>query len=173
MSNAELWTFVREYGLTGWEAGAGLFGLMLLMLEIYTMPSLFRKQHSELKYKDVLGPFIGLFVVGISWFFAYGLLRERYLLQPGKGRYTVATVFKRDTQRGKQRFACEYYLAGERHQTGERCGSENGYALVCPAVGQRLYIYYAPESPGTAQVLAVPVPDTLRHIPPLGWAKLP
>ncbi len=173
MSNAALWAFVREHGVMSREVVAALLGAVVLGGGLALAWRAFQISKKELTYRDVVVPPVSVLMGLVFGFGALRMVRERYLLQPGMGRYTVATVFKRDTWRGKQRFAYEYYLGGERWQTGKGCGSENGYALECPAVGERLYIYYAPESPGTTQVLAVPVPDTLRHIPPLGWAKLP
>lgn len=61
-----------------------------------------------------------------------------------------------------------YDVAGQRHQTGEACGIVNNQNVPCPPLGARRYVYFSPEAPSTQQVTAVPVPDSVRTIPPPG-----
>lgn len=77
-------------------------------------------------------------------------VRKRYLAEPSGGRYTVGTVYKHDSQRGIRRFACAYYVAGQRYQTTREGGIAQGRELPCAPLQARFYVSFAPESPGTA-----------------------
>ncbi|RZL14512.1 MAG: hypothetical protein EOO62_05255 [Hymenobacter sp.] len=100
-------------------------------------------------------------------------MRARCLAEPGGGRYTVGTVYKHDSQRGIHRFACAYYVAGQRYQTTREDGIAQGRELPCAPLQARFYVSFALESPGTAQITDVAVPDSVRHIPPAGWEHIP
>ena len=76
--------------------------------------------------------------------FAWRLARERYLLQPGAGRYTVGTVTEHYWQRGRHKFVVVYDVVGLRHQTGEACGIANNQNVPCPPLGARRYVYFSP-----------------------------
>ena len=115
--------------------------------------------------------FLGTLGIGtVCLLFAWRLARERYLLQPGAGRYTVGTVTEHYWQRGRHKFVVVYDV-GQRHQTGEACGIANNQNVPCPPLGTRRYVYFSPEAPSTQQVTAVP--DSVHTIPPLGWARIP
>ncbi len=100
-------------------------------------------------------------------------IRKRYLLQPGKGCYTVGTITEHYWRKGEHNYLVVYYVGNQRWQTTASCGIKNNLNLPCPPLGTRLYVYFAPADPNTAQITAVPVPDSVRVIPPIGWAKLP
>ena len=173
MSAADLWNFVRQQGLTGIEIGAVLFGLFLLGLGVYILPEALRKPWRQWTYNDVV-TILSIFGIGLLCLFVcYTLSRERYLLRPGAGRYTVGTVAKHYWQRERRKFLLVYHVAGERWQTGLACGMADGQNLPCPAVGTRRYVRFSPDDPAAEQLTAMPVPDTLQTVPPLGWAQIP
>ena len=173
MSAADLWTFVRQQGLTGIEIGAIVVGVFMLGGELWDVWGRLRKPRRTRTRGDVVRPFINLGVGAMCLFVAYALSRERYLLRPGAGRYTVGTVAKHYWQRGRRKFLLVYHVAGERWQTGLACGMADGQNLPCPALGTRRYVRFSPDDPAAEQLTAVPVPDTLRHVPPLGWEQIP
>ncbi len=173
MMSVELWHFVRAHGVTAGEVAAAILGVLLLALEGWLVPTVWRKPADRRTYGDVLGPVlaiaIGLFLVVASW----RLVHKRYLLRPEAGRYTVATVVEQDSWRGNPRFTYVYYVAGQRHQTAQECGTIAGQDLPCPPLHARFYVHFAPESPTAVEMTRRSVPDSIRIIPPLGWAKLP
>lgn len=173
MSNADLWAFVRAHGLLGKDIAALVLGVLFLIAGVYGIWVLLYTPRTELKYSTIVSPLIAFGVSLMCCFVAWYSSRERYLLQPGKGRYTVATIYKHAWWRGRRKFVCAYFVAGQRYQTDQQCGIAQGQELPCPALGARRYIYFAPQDPNTKRVLAVPVPESVRTIPPLGWAKLP
>lgn len=98
---------------------------------------------------------------------------KRYLLRPGAGSYSVGTVVKINSLRGKRQFACAFVVNGQHCQTGKLCGTVEGKAVPCPAFYSRRYVHFAPESPDTAVITDIAVPDSVRTIPPLGWPRIP
>jgi rRNA maturation protein Nop10 len=65
-----------------------------------------------------------------------------------------------------------YRVGGQRFRDEQSCGIVE-WQDVCPAVGTRRYVRFSPEDPHTDQLTAVPVPDSLEHVPPLGWEQIP
>ena len=176
MSMADLWHFVRTQGAQTQEIVIALFGLLLLVLGVYTTRDTVRLARTvprQLVYGNIVGPLSGFFVGAVFLFGAWGLVDERYLLRPGAGRYTIGTVTEHYWQRGRQKYVVVYYVAGQHHQTGEACGIANNQNVPCPALGARRYIYFSPEDPTTQQVLPLRVPDFITTVPPLGWERLP
>ncbi|WP_223653219.1 hypothetical protein [Hymenobacter psoromatis] len=104
---------------------------------------------------------------------AYYTPHDKYLLREGASHYTTAKVFKYGYQRGYHVFVYEYYVAGTRYQSSRECGVKEWQALPCPDLGTRYYIRFSLEDPQVEQVTKQIVPDSVRTIPPLGWAKLP
>ena len=101
------------------------------------------------------------------------LTRERYLLREGASRYTVAWVYEYGSQRGFHTFLYRYRVAGYDGQGYLRCGVSYERALPCPPLGTRFYVQFSPEEPAVEQITQLEVPDTVRTVPPLGWARLP
>jgi len=90
MMLSELWDFVREHGLEGWDIGTLIFGLLLLAWAVLQARASIHTKRSELTYGDIVVP-IGLFgMAALCFFVVWIFTRERLLLQPGAGRYTVA-----------------------------------------------------------------------------------
>ena len=176
MNTADLWHFVRTQGAQTQEIVIALFGLLFFALGVYTTLDtvrLARTAPKQLVYGNIFGPLGWFLVCAACLFGAWMLPRERYLLRPGAGRYTIGTVTEHYWQRGRQKYVVVYYVAGQRHQTGEACGIANNQNVPCPALGARRYIYFSPEDPTIQQVLPVRVPDFITTVPPLGWTRLP
>lgn len=173
MTAADLWRFVQTQGFAPREVGIAAFGLLLLALGLWLGYGTARTPRPGWTYGAVLTPLLLAGLAGVCGLVSWALARERYLLRPGAGRYTVGVVDEHYTQRGRQKFVCVYHVARQRWQTGQACGIARGQDLPCPALQTRRYVYFAPEDPGIAQLTAVPVPDSVRTIPPLGWARIP
>ena len=173
MSMADLWHFVRTQGAQTQEIVIALFGAFSLVSSVYMMLYAMRKPWNQWMYLDIVAPLSALLISAACWFGAWMLPRERYLLRPGAGRYTIGTVTEHYWQRGRQKYVVVYYVAGQRHQTGEACGIANNQNVPCPALGARRYIYFSPEDPTTQQVLPMRVPDFITTVPPLGWTRIP
>lgn len=171
--SSELWSFVRRTGLEGWQIGFLIVGLVLLAGGVISVRDLWRLPRHKVTRRDVVAT-LSLFATGAFFLLMIGLsIRKRYLLQPNSGHYTVGTVYQHKWQKGQQKYLLEYYVAGQRWQTSEFCGIEEWKDVPCPALGSRRYVRFAPEEPSTAEIVSKPVPDSVRVIPPLGWAKLP
>ena len=145
----------------------------MILLGVYVTLHTLGEPWEQWTYGHVVSP-LSWFGVGAMCLLAVWMLpRERYLLRPGAGRYVVGTITEHYWQRGRHKYVIVYYVDGQRWQTAEACGMADWQNLPCPALGARLYVYFAPKDPTVQQVLAVPVPDTLRTVPPRGWARLP
>lgn len=173
MTTIELWHFVRAHGVKSGEVVALLLGLAALAFGVWYGHDTSQKPRVRWTYGDVVTPVLGVGVGVVLLLGSRSLVRTRYLAEPGGGRYTVGTVYKHDSQRGIRRFVCAYYVTNQRYQTDQECGIAQGRELPCPLLQARFYIGFAPESPGTAQITNVPVPDSVRSIPPLGWDRIP
>ncbi len=173
MTSSDLWDFVRTHGLRSAELVAALLGSLLLLLEAWLIPVAWRKPAARRTYGDVVGPVlavaIGTFLLVASW----SLVRKRFLLRPGAGRYTVATVIGLDSWRGQPRFTYTYNVNAQRYQTGQECGIVTGQPAPCPTLHARRYARFAPEDPAIVELTALSVPDSVHTIPPLGWGRLP
>ena len=174
MSATELWHFVRSQGLVANEIGAIILGLVLLATGIFLVVDLVKTIREPRRAYDTIMGFVGTLGIGTACLlFAWGLARERYLLRPAAGRYTVGTVVQHKWWRGRQKFIVVYEVAGQPHQTDEACGIADNENVPCPELGTRRYVYFAPEDPTVERVTAVRVPDHITTVPPLGWARLP
>jgi len=173
MTLPDLWNFVRQYGLTGKELAALAIGTALLILGVYVAWRSFHTPREELTIGSVVSPLIALLISGGFLLLAWSMPRARYLLRPGAGRYTVATVYKHKRWRGKPQFVYEYLVSGQHYSGEQSCGIAEWRELPCPALHTRRYAYFAPDDPSTEILTAVPVPDSVRTIPPLGWARIP
>lgn len=164
---------MHAHGLRSTEVVAALLGTLILLLEVWLMPVAWRKPAARRTYSDVVGPVlavaIGCFLLVASWH----LVHKRYLLRPGAGRYTVATVIELDSWRGEPRFTYAYFVNGQRYQTCQTCGTAAGQPLPCPSLHAHRYARFAPEDPSIAELTALLVPDSVRTVPPLGWVRVP
>jgi hypothetical protein len=167
--------YVQHNGLATRELVVLGIGLAVLAFTGFVTYKLWRdvRQQKPLTYRDALTPLAGILLSTLFFLLAYSGPRSRYLLRAGAYHYTVARVFKDGMQRGNHVFVYEYYVAGQRYQSSRECGPEEWRAWACPALGQRYYVQFSLASPGVEQVLQHPVPDSVRTIPPLGWAKIP
>ncbi len=173
MSATELWAFVREQGLKPTELIVALCGALALITGPWLVWHTWRMPRNKRKYQDITGPFFTFVIGAACLFFSFALLRERYLLRPGAGRYTVASVTEHYSQRGRRKIVCDYYVNGQQWQNNKACGIANNRNLPCPALESRYYVYFSPEDPATSEITSVPVPDSVQVVPPLGWARLP
>ncbi len=173
MSSRDLWYFVRENGLNGWQIAFLLVGGLSLLSGVWDLSRIWRIARHELTKRDLVTPLSALLISAFCFFMVWGTQRQQYLLRPGAGRYTVSTVFKYGRMRGRPRFVVEFWVGGQRYQTDEECDKQASREVPCPARGTRFFVYFAPETPGTCRVLEQSVSDSVRVIPPLGWAKLP
>lgn len=150
-----------------------VLGTLILAIQVWAVPAVWRKPKQFLTYGDIAGPIlatmVGVFMLVNSWH----TLNERYLLRPGAGHYTVATITELDNWRGEPRFTCAFYVAGQRYQLAKLCGTVAGHEVPCPALHSRRYVHFAPDDPNLVEVTDVAVPDSVRNIPPLGWNQLP
>ena len=172
-SMPELYDFIRTHGIRSGEVVGVVLGILMIGVQVWAAPSVWRKPKHRLTYGDIVWPIVatgvGLFMLVDSWY----MVNERYLLRPGAGHYTVGTVVKLNTMRGEPQFACAFVVNGQPCQTGKLCGTVAGRAVPCPALYSRRYVHFAPESPNTAEITDVAVPDSVRHIPPAGWDHIP
>ena len=95
-------------------------------------------------------------------------LRRDHWLRVGTPRYTVATVTRSYYSRSGRKFVFTYQAGTYQGDTYSNCGRGG-----CPPAGSRRYVRFAAQAPDVCRVLDRPVPDTLRTIPPWGWADLP
>jgi len=173
MMLSDIWDFVRDYGLEGREWGALIVGLLAAWWTVTQTKASLHTKREELTYGHIFAPISFLGLMAACAFMLWYSTRTRLLLQPGAGRYTVGTIYQHKWTKGKRKYLLEYYVAGKRWQTDELCGIQNNQNLPCPPVGTRLYVYFALSDPNTARITAVPVPDSVRVVPPIGWVKLP
>ena len=188
MTVASLWAFVREQGVELGEVIFAVVGALLIIGGVLII----RDKLRYLVKKDVRRPRvvwdhktlgfllqsfgIGTLILCVSW----SSIHKRYLVRPGAGRFTVGTVVQHTVNKGHYHFVCAYHVQGQLYQITERCDRYRGRGsidrwlkLLCPSRGTRHYVYFSPLDPSVSQMSNVPVPDTLRSIPPLGWARLP
>jgi hypothetical protein len=146
MTIADLWHFVRQQGLRPAEVVAALAGALLLLLEIWLIPAAWRKPAARRTYGDVLGPVLAIAIGCLLLTASWSLVHKRYLLRPGAGRYTVATVIELDSWRGQPRFTCAYAANAQRYQTGQGCGTAPKLAL--PGLTHPALRAFCPRRPG-------------------------
>ena len=174
MDYLTFWRYVQQ-GLEIRELVVLVLGVGLLIFSGFWAPKLWRdmRQQKPLTYDDVLAPIMGVLMSAVCFFMMYWGVRTRYLLRAGATRYTVGKVFEHSSNRGNDTFVYEYYVAGQRYQSAHECGPEDWRDFTCPDLGVRLYVRFSPEDPSTDLVVNILVPDSVRTIPPLGWARLP
>lgn len=150
-----------------------VLGTLILAIQVWAVPAVWRKPKHLLTYGDIVGPVLatgmGLFMLLNSWY----TVNERYLLRPGAGHYTVATVVELDSFRGEPRFTCAFQVAGQSYQIAKLCGTVAGREVPCPALRSRRYVHFATEDPNLMELTDVAVPDSVRSIPTLGWGNIP
>ena len=175
MNHLTFWQFVRQQGVETPTIVFALLSLAVLIISCFGARKLWRDFHQRkpLTYDDVFAPLIGVFLSAGFFVMAYFPPHHKYLLRPGASHYTTAQVFKYGNQRGNDVFVYEYYVAGQRYQSSRECGIKDWQALPCPRLGTRYYIRFSLEDPQVEQVTKQLVPDSVRTVPPLGWAKLP
>ena len=176
MSSAEWWEFVRTQGVQTREVVTAVFGVLFLGIGVYSATDtarLMQKPRARLNYSHLLGPLSWLGIGTLCLLVVWHLTRERYLLREGASRYTVAWVYEYGSQRGFHTFLYRYRVAGYDGQGYLRCGVSYGRALPCPPLGTRFYVQFSSEEPAVEQITQLEVPDTVRTVPPLGWARLP
>ncbi|WP_223653216.1 hypothetical protein [Hymenobacter psoromatis] len=175
MNHLTFWQYIHQQGVETPTIVFGLLSLGVLGCSLFLARKLWLdfRQRKPLTYGDVFSPLISLFLSAGFFIMAYFPPHDRYLLREGASRYTTAKVFKYGYQRGNKVFVYEYYVAGQRYQSSHECGPEDWRDFTCPDLGVRLYVRFSPEDPSTDVVTNTLVPDSVRTIPPLGWAKLP
>lgn len=175
MQHLTFWQYTRQHGLETPDLIILLVGLAVLIASGFIARNVRRdmRQQKPLTYGDVVSPFAGVFISAVCFLIAYSTPRKHYLLRGGVARYTAARVFKYGNEKGDDKFVYEYYVAGQRYQSSRKCGVKDWQQQPCPALGNRYYVRFSPENPGTEEFTDIFVLDTLRTIPPLGWARLP
>ena len=98
----------------------------------------------------------------------YQNVRRAHLLRVGPCRYTVAAITRNFYSRSGRKFVVVYRVGDYQGHDQADCGQSG-----CRAAGTRLYIRFAAEAPDVCELTGLYVPDTLRTIPPLGWARIP
>ena len=167
--------YTQQHNLETREVVALAVSLAVLVFTGFVTRKLWRdfRQHKPLTYREMATPFAGLLLSSLCLLLAYSGPRARYLLRAGAHRYIVARVIKYSSLRGNQEFVYEYYVAGQRYQSACECGPEDWRTWACPTLGTRCYVQFALADPSTEQLLKQAVPDSVQHVPPLGWARLP
>ena len=175
MDHLTFWQFVRQQGVETPDIVFALLSVAILIFSGFGARKLWydMRQQKSLTYADVLAPFAGVFMSVVFFIIAYSSTQRIYLLRAGATRYTVGKVFEHSSNRGNDTFVYEYYVAGQRYQSAHECGPEDWRDFTCPDLGVRLYVRFSPEDPNTDVVTTTLVPDSVRTIPPLGWARLP
>ena len=98
----------------------------------------------------------------------YQNVRRAHYLRVGPCRYTVAAITHNFYSRSGRKFAVVYRVGTYQGQDQADCDQSG-----CRSAGTRLYIRFAAEAPEVCELTDLYVPDTLRVIPPLGWARIP
>ena len=104
-------------------------------------------------------------VLGVA---SYQNTRRAHWLRVGTSRYTVATIERNFSARSGRKFVFAYRVGSYQGQDQGECGEAG-----CPPVGSRRYVRFAAQAPDVSELTRWDVPDSLRHVPPLGWAELP
>ena len=169
MTGAGLLRFLGQEGLTTSEVVMIVVGVPALLGFGSVLVDSLRERRFRGYTRQLLGFLLLLVFCGVI---LYTSVRTRYLLQ-GPCRYTVAQVTKHSRQRGELRFWYAYRVAAHEGLGYDWCGIRNGRDQPCPLVGTRLYLRFSVEDPSVKQLITMPVPDTLRTIPLLGWTRIP
>lgn len=161
----------RLKSLTTFDMVMGLAGTLLLLGFLTLLYDSLRRRNFAGKYAaGLLGALAGS---GYCFVMLYTELHHRYLLQEGPYRYTIAQVTDHSRQRGKLRFWYHYQVAARDLLGAKSCGISQWRDLPCPPVGTRFYVKYSVTEPAVQELTEREVSDSVRTIPPLGWAKLP
>jgi len=108
-------------------------------------------------------------LVAVVGFFLFTSLHTRYQLRPGVGRYLPGEVYAYAQAKGGKMYLYRYYVAGGTYENHTFCADRDVY----PPLGTRYYIQYSLAEPAISRSTNIRVPDTLAHVPSLGWGSLP
>lgn len=160
-----------------WLPDIGFGGCFFLFLAIISVKSLLvigkpilnqLKEGKPVRIYDIVG-LTGTIV--FSCLFGSAVIsntRRDHWLRVGTSRYTVATITRSYYSRSGRKFVFVYPAGPRRYQANAECGN-----TPCPPAGTRRYVRFAAEAPDVCQVTPVPIPDSVRDVPPLGWDRLP
>ena len=171
MEKLSLPEFIWRTGITTGE----IFSLVLTVVSVFYLiglrrykPDLRRRPDGSQELNAFMHHLSAVGLIAASAFFTCQQAYNRYQLRPGVGRYIIGYVSDYGKSKSGRSYFYRYEVAGQTYEGHTNC-EHNG----CPPRGARYYIHYSPTEPDINRSTAVRVPDTLRHIPPLGWAKLP
>jgi len=110
--SSEWWAFVRQTGLKSGEIVFLLIGLFLFGNGVPLALNLWRLARPKITRRLVAST-LSAFASGAFLLLVFFLLvRERYLLRPGAGHYTVGTVYQHKWWKSRQNYLVEYFVAG-------------------------------------------------------------
>jgi hypothetical protein len=147
-----------------------LFGIAAFIGGIWYMVDLRRLMLTQptVSGTDLFAPFAGLLLgVGLTGI-AYTAANKHRLLR-GECRYTVARVYENRRIKGDEISRFEYWVGGERYECKEQMEWRGGWRPL----HSRWYVRFAVPDPDAYEYLDRPVPDSVRAVPPDGWANLP
>lgn len=95
--------------------------------------------------------------------------RNSILLREKKGKYTIAEVKKVSVQKTGKFVSIEYINSGKKITSERRF--EN---IPKNFIGEKIFIKFVPgDYHNWEQIMEVPVPDSLKKLPPAVWDSLP
>ena len=104
---------------------------------------------------------------GAGWS-AYTSANRNRLLR-GECRYTVAQVYENRRIKGAKVSRYTYQVQGQRYEDQQEVDWLGGWRPL----GSRWYVRFAVPDPDVHEHPGRPVPDSVTHVPPTGWASLP
>jgi hypothetical protein len=161
------WTWA-DFGIT--MAVVMLFGSVMFVIGVYSLINLRRLLLTQpmVSGRQLFAPFAGILSgVVITWI-AYTAANKHRLLR-GECRYTVAQVYENWRYKGDKESRFEFWVNGELYRFDERMSWRGGWRPL----HSRWYVRYAVPDPDAYEYTDIPVPDSVRTVPPDGWAGLP
>jgi hypothetical protein len=138
---------------------AGIWFLIDLRRLMLTKPTVSGRD----LFSPLAGMLMGVFLTGGAYVNA-----NKHRLLRGECRYTVARVYENWRFKGDEESRFEYWVNGERYRFDKRMRREGWRPLH-----SRWYVRYAVPDPDAHEYTGKPVPDSVRVVPPQGWASLP
>lgn len=133
---------------------------MLLLIKVLLM----KKENTG---KNIAALLIGVIIISVLYVW---VSRSNENLEENK-RYTVGYFFEKSWSGGLiLKYEC--YIDGEKHIGGGRYKEKGKYIKknYDLLIGRRFFVKFSSKNYSNHELLInMPVPDTVRNVPPLGW----
>lgn len=148
----------------------GCCGVAFFVFDVLGMLHLHRsppadniRESDQTAFASFSGIVWGLMFVAVT----YTKANEHRLLR-GECRYTIARVYEHGFTKRHRYARLAFWVSGERYRHDEDID-----ALRPLPVGSCWFLRYAVPDPDANEFMDIPMPDSVRVVPPTGWARRP